>query len=130
MWTFKVLFTVDSTQTVTHETSTISLTLDCSEASTDITYSVQSSNYTLYKDISSGTLSLDEFVCSNPSCCSAGLTYSLLTSDTDTTKVLTDLPAPIKSDGLISTTVPVTDNRVFQFYFHAVNAFGSSVFTT
>jgi hypothetical protein len=61
------------------------LTLDCNAASTDISYSVSASNYTFFKNSASNTFSLNEFVCSNPSCCSAGLTYSLLTSGTDKT---------------------------------------------
>ena len=85
VWTFKILFTVDSTQTVTYQTPTITLTLDCNAASTDISYSVSASNYTFYKNSASNKFSLNEFVCSNPSCCSAGLTYSLLTSGTDKT---------------------------------------------
>ena len=123
--TYKLIYTIDSTLSVSFTTSSISTALTCTTTSTDITTSLTNQNITFYQDTTDTTLTVKEFTCSNPTCCPTALTYTLTTAKALplSSNLYTGLPSTLPS------TVPVTAVGTYPFYIHATNQYGSYMFT-
>ena len=83
IFSFVLRYVISSSQNIYAESNAIKLTLDCGITSTDITSTITTFEYKYLKDNANKTLEIDDFTCTNPSCCLQALSYKVLASETD-----------------------------------------------